>query len=249
MKLNILKSLSLLDEELDDMDLTDDRVYEEKLLEEEREIAAAKKRRAEVEASLAEETVVIPKTTAAEEASEAPAEADAAKVQEIPAPVTAETAEKAELEEDIRIYEREETEKAPAAEIPAPEPAPMAADAGLMEQQTIIMEPVRVQEPVKNRAYILRRRTGEIIAIDRDTFILGTMPVCADYVITGNSAVSRIHAVIKYEKAAGQYILADCRSTNHTYLDGTMVAAGRANLLKDGMRIHLASEEFIFHLA
>ena len=96
--------------------------------------------------------------------------------------------------------------------------------------------------------YLIRKKTGEIIQLNKQTFIIGKLDTCCDYVIRGNNAISRLHAVIKYREDTDSYFIVDCNSTNHTYLNGRRIEAEQPVELKDGMHIHLALEEFVFQL-
>lgn len=96
--------------------------------------------------------------------------------------------------------------------------------------------------------YLIRKKTGEVIQLNRDTFIIGKMNTCCDYVIKNNNSISRLHAVIKYREASDDYFIADCNSTNHTYLNGRRIQEDHPVTLEDRMHIHLATEEFIFRV-
>jgi len=104
------------------------------------------------------------------------------------------------------------------------------------------------QEENEKASYLIRKKTGEIIQLDKQTFIIGKLDTCCDYVIRGNNAISRLHAVIKYREDSDSYFIVDCNSTNHTYLNGRRIESEQPAELKDGMHIHLALEEFIFQL-
>ena len=96
--------------------------------------------------------------------------------------------------------------------------------------------------------YLIRKKTGEIISLNKQTFIIGKLDTCCDYVIRGNRAISRLHAVIKYKEDTDVYFIVDCNSTNHIYLNGRQIEAEQPETLEDGMHIHLALEEFVFLL-
>lgn len=105
-----------------------------------------------------------------------------------------------------------------------------------------------VEETEERLPYLIRKKTGEIIQLTKQTFIIGKLDTCCDYVIRGNNAISRLHAVIKYKEDSDSYFIVDCNSTNHIYLNGRRIEAEQPVELKDGMHIHLALEEFIFQL-
>ncbi len=68
----------------------------------------------------------------------------------------------------------------------------------------------------------------------------------ADYMIEGNTAVSRIHCVIS--KKNGVNYIRDNNSTNHTYINGAEIKPEEEILLKNGTIIHMGDEEFTFYL-
>ena len=92
----------------------------------------------------------------------------------------------------------------------------------------------------------MRRKKDEIISLSKDVFVVGKIPEFCDYVIADNPAISRLHAIIRYNEAADDYSIIDCDTTNHTYLNGRRIPEEHAEILKDQMIIHMASEEFHF---
>lgn len=102
------------------------------------------------------------------------------------------------------------------------------------------------QEGKKQEAYLIRRRTGERIMIKEKEFVLGKDPSQTDYCLTGNSAISRSHAVILHKEK--DYAISDKNATNGTFVNGIKVAAFQKTALKDGDIIKLADEDFEFRL-
>ena len=102
------------------------------------------------------------------------------------------------------------------------------------------------EKAVKRSAYLVRRKKDEIISLSKDVFIIGKIPEFCDYVIADNPAISRLHSIIRYNEAADEYSIIDCDTTNHTYLNGRRIEPEHAEILKDQMIIHMASEEFHF---
>lgn len=96
-------------------------------------------------------------------------------------------------------------------------------------------------------AFLLRRKTGEIVPVTGDPFIIGKVPFVCDYVVNNNRTLSRIHAILRYSKEEEQYYIIDCNSTNHIYLDGKRIEDSEPVRLSDKIHIHLATEEFIFN--
>lgn len=98
----------------------------------------------------------------------------------------------------------------------------------------------------KTYPYLRRLRTGEKIVIVRNEFVLGKEPSQTDYCITGNSAISRMHAII-LQKGAG-YAISDKNATNGTFVNGIKVVPFQKMEVKDGDMIRLADEDFEFRL-
>lgn len=94
--------------------------------------------------------------------------------------------------------------------------------------------------------FIVRKRTRERIAINRNLFKLGKDAAYVDYCIKDNPAVSRNHADI-VRKQDGFYLV-DKGSLNHTFVNGKKLAADEYRKLENGCLIQLADEVFEFRL-
>lgn len=101
-------------------------------------------------------------------------------------------------------------------------------------------------KPLKKGAapYIVRKRTGEKILINRNLFKLGKDASYVDYCIKDNPAVSRNHADI-VRKPDGFYLV-DKGSLNHTFVNGKKLAADEYRKLENGCLMQLADEVFEF---
>lgn len=99
----------------------------------------------------------------------------------------------------------------------------------------------------KAYAFLIRKRTGETIAITSGEFVLGKDASQTDYCIAGNSAISRAHATIICK--ANEYAVADKNATNGTFVNGVKVAAFQKATIKNGDILRLADEEFEFKTA
>ena len=141
-----------------------------------------------------------------------------------------------ELEKELREQIREETRRELETELRE------SIRAELEEEQA------QAETSDEKMPYLIRKKTGEIISLNKQTFIIGKLDTCCDYVIRGNRAISRLHAVIKYKEDTDVYFIVDCNSTNHIYLNGRQIEAEQQEKLADGMHIHLALEEFVFQL-
>ncbi len=146
-----------------------------------------------------------------------------------------------ELEGQIREEVRQELEEEFRGEIAGRAGAAMPDE----KQDSADTSGSESSEPM---ACLVRTKAGEVIGLGVNAFVLGKMEDCCDYVIPGNSSVSRIHAIIRYSEKTGNYFIVDCNATNHVFLDGWQIPPERPVTLEDGMHIHLATEEFIFRL-
>ena len=134
-------------------------------------------------------------------------------------------------------------EKKPeAAPVPTmPEKKPEAAPVPPMpEQKTDAPKP---QAPVP---YLLRTATNEKIYINKPEFAIGRSATKADYTVTDNSDVSRIHCII--ERKNGVSYIKDNQSTNGTYVNGKNIAGQENVFLTNNAKVSLGDEEFVYHI-
>ena len=68
----------------------------------------------------------------------------------------------------------------------------------------------------------------------------------ADYCVSDNPAVSRSHARIITR--SGKYYIWDNGSTNHTYVNGTMIPSNTEVELEFNSKVKFANEEYEFVL-
>lgn len=94
-------------------------------------------------------------------------------------------------------------------------------------------------------ATLKRVSTDEVVNIDRPAFRMGKGKGGVDYFIANNAAVSRTHAEIAVR--GGKYFIKDLHSTNGTYINDQEAPSNVENELRDGDRIRLGNEEFIFN--
>ncbi len=101
-----------------------------------------------------------------------------------------------------------------------------------------------VQSFVGSKAYLLRRNTGEKIAIDKTVFMIGKDDRYSDYCIKGNTAVSRQHAeILNYDN---HFFVVDKKSTNKTFFNGQEIMPETQIELFNGAILKFANEEFVF---
>ena len=93
---------------------------------------------------------------------------------------------------------------------------------------------------------LVRQKNSEVIRLNKFPFRVGKEKSFVDYFIGDNTAVSRSHAEITTKD--GAYFIKDMNSTNHTYVNGTMIQSGVDVALNSGDRLKFANEEFEFKL-
>ena len=99
---------------------------------------------------------------------------------------------------------------------------------------------------VAPKPYLLRMKNNERIMVDKPVFRIGKERSYVDYFIADNTAISRSHANIVSRD--GEYFIVDTNSTNHTYVNGTMIRSNTETKLAHGAKIMLANESFEFML-
>lgn len=97
------------------------------------------------------------------------------------------------------------------------------------------------------RAYFIRRRTGEKIVIAGKEFVMGKEPSQTDYCIAGNPAISRVHAVVL--STGTGYAVSDKNATNGTFVNNIRVEPFQKISLRQGDILRLADEEFEFRVS
>jgi hypothetical protein len=105
---------------------------------------------------------------------------------------------------------------------------------------------VNVVNIAKAMPYLVRVNTDERIMLRKEVFKIGKAGLGVDYTVSGNGAISRLHAVIT-RKDDVSYIK-DNKSTNHTYVNDKMVDEGEEVILTHDSHIRLGDEEFIFKI-
>ena len=67
-----------------------------------------------------------------------------------------------------------------------------------------------------------------------------------DYFVSDNTAVSRSHANIINKD--NDFYIVDTNSTNHTYVNGSMIQSNVETKIEHGTKIRLANEDFEFFM-
>ena len=94
--------------------------------------------------------------------------------------------------------------------------------------------------------YLIRKKNNEKIFLDKPVFRIGKERSYVDYFIGDNTAISRSHA--NFITRAGKYFIIDTNSTNHTFVNGTMIQSNVETAISHGDTIRLANEEFKFNI-
>ena len=120
-------------------------------------------------------------------------------------------------------------------------------------ETTVLQNPSNIGEttllgfsPNIINSFLIWRRTGEKILIDKSDFRIGREKNYVDFCIDDNSSVGRNHAEIIQKD--GAYFIRDLRSLNFTRVNGEKVSPSLEVELWDNDVISLANEEFEFHI-
>jgi pSer/pThr/pTyr-binding forkhead associated (FHA) protein len=101
-------------------------------------------------------------------------------------------------------------------------------------------------EPNRKDPHLIRAKNNEKIPLDKPVFRIGKERSYVDYFVSDNTAISRSHAnIINHD---GEYFVVDTNSTNHTYVNGGMIASNVETKLTHGAKIRFANEDFEFRL-
>ena len=100
--------------------------------------------------------------------------------------------------------------------------------------------------PERPTPYLVRKKTGEKIFIDKDEFVIGKSANHADYTVKDNTAVSRAHCVIS--RRNGVCYIRDNNSTNGTFINDQELDRGGERFLTNNVTVKLGDEEFIFFI-
>ncbi len=103
------------------------------------------------------------------------------------------------------------------------------------------------QDPNKIIApHIIRQKNNEKILLNKPVFRIGKERSYVDYFIGDNTAISRSHANIISRD--GEYFVVDTNSTNHTFVNGTMIQSNVEKVITHGDKLRFANEDFEFRL-
>ena len=130
---------------------------------------------------------------------------------------------------------------------PMPEKKPEAAPVPPMPEkkpEAAPVPPMPEKKPEVPVPYLLRIATNEKIYINKPEFSIGRSATKADYTVTDNSDVSRIHCII--ERKNGVSYIRDNASTNGTFVNGQNIAGQKNVFLTNNAKVSLGDEGFIY---
>lgn len=94
--------------------------------------------------------------------------------------------------------------------------------------------------------HLIRSKNSEKISLNKPVFRVGKERSYVDYFIGDNTAISRSHA--NFIIRDSEYFIVDTNSTNHTFVNGTMIQSNIETPISHGDKIRLANEDFEFKL-
>lgn len=94
--------------------------------------------------------------------------------------------------------------------------------------------------------HLIRKKNNEKISLNKPVFRVGKERSYVDYFIGDNTAISRSHA--NFITRDGEYFVVDTNSTNHSFVNGTMIQSNVETAIAHGDTIRLANEDFEFKL-
>lgn len=115
---------------------------------------------------------------------------------------------------------------------------------GVIGETTVLSGSVTTENQVN--PHLIRLKNNERIQLNKPIFRIGKEKSYVDYFIGDNTAISRSHANIISRD--GDYFIVDTNSTNHTFVNGSMIQSNVEVKLFHGCRIRLANEEFEFKI-
>lgn len=99
--------------------------------------------------------------------------------------------------------------------------------------------------PRKKRAFLIRESKKEKIEVLNDSFVVGKSASC-NYTVIGNPTISRRHIIISRKQ--GEFYLVDEKSTNGTYINGSIIERNREYKLTNGDMLRLSNEDFMVEI-
>ena len=108
--------------------------------------------------------------------------------------------------------------------------------------ETTLLGGQMVQNGMIKMVHLIRRKTGEDICINKESFWIGKDAGYVDYCIKDNTAISRRHALITIRDDV--CYIQDNHSTNRVFVNGYVLEAGVDTRISNGDVIRMGDEEF-----
>lgn len=102
------------------------------------------------------------------------------------------------------------------------------------------------QQEQKVAPQLIRFKNNEKILLNKPVYRIGKERSYVDYFIGDNTAISRSHA--NFITRDNNYFVVDTNSTNHTFVNGTMIQSNVETQISHGDKIRLANEDFKFEI-
>jgi len=115
---------------------------------------------------------------------------------------------------------------------------------GIVGATTVLSGGMQSQQVIS--PHLIRLKNNEKIPVDKPVFRIGKEKSYVDYFISDNSAISRSHANIVTRD--NRYYIVDTNSTNHTYVDGSILQSSSEYEITHGTKLRFANEDFEFRL-
>lgn len=134
---------------------------------------------------------------------------------------------------------------APMQQTPQAQPMPMGTT--VLNSKPVVQDTTILSEynnAAASLPYLIRTKNKERIDLNKEVIRIGKEKSFVDYFIGDNSAISRSHANIVTKN--GKVYIVDTNSTNHTYVNESIIQSNVEVELKNGDSIKLANEYFEF---
>lgn len=115
---------------------------------------------------------------------------------------------------------------------------------GGIGETTVLTTSMLKQQTIQ--PHIIRAKNNEKVMVDKPVFRIGKERSYVDYFIGDNSGISRSHANIITRE--GKYFVVDTNSTNHTFVNGTIIQSNVEVEINHGDKLRFANEDFEFKL-
>lgn len=190
----------------------------------------------------------VPQPAAASETVQVPQPGQAPQVPQmsraVPVPGAPQTPQSAQISQAVPVSGAARPSQEMPQQVKAGFGETVVLNVGMQIGETTVLGASDIQ--TEKHPYLIRSKNGEKIPVDKPVFRIGKEKSYVDYFIGDNTAISRSHAnIIAREQS---FYIVDTNSTNHTYVEGTMIRSNSEVQISHGTKFRLANEEFGFYL-